>query len=263
MMYLTAENLSVGYRSKQVLRDVSLSVDPSEIAVIIGPNGSGKSTLLTALSGQISPAGGKVFLQGKSLASWRRRSLARNLAFLPQQPQAPGHIRVRDLVTFGRFAHRGPLSSPSARDHEAVDHALEQTGSTQLADRDFGALSGGERQRVWISLVLAQSPRFLLMDEPTSFLDPGFQYQILDLLKSLVTQQEMGLVMVLHDVNQASLYADRVIALQDGRIAADGSPKDVITPSLVGELFGLNVQVLSSMKTMRPFCVPACVFGAP
>lgn len=255
-MQLRAENLCLSYGRHRVIDNLTLTIDPHQITVVIGPNGCGKSTLLAALAGLQRPTSGQVLLDNKPVGQWPRKVLARQLAFLPQQPQAPLEITVRDLVAHGRFAHRRPFASLSPADHAAIDWALQATGTDAFANRTFGALSGGERQRVWIALALAQSPRMLLLDEPTSFLDIGYQYQVLDLLHGLSGDERPGLLMVLHDINQASFYADRIIALRDGQVLADGTPDEVVTQSNVAALFGVNMRIRRSDKARRLYCMP-------
>ena len=255
-MELRANNLCLSYGKHRVIDDLSVDIDPTQITVVIGPNGCGKSTLLSALAGLLHPVSGQVTLNGTPVSKWSRKALARELAFLPQQPQAPQEISVRDLVAHGRFAHRRPFASHSADDHAAIDWALQATNTEGFADRTFGALSGGERQRVWIALALAQSPRMLLLDEPTSFLDIGYQYQVLDLLRGLDGEQHPGLLMVLHDINQASFYADRIIAMKNGRIVADGPPEQVVTQNNVQTLFGVSMRIRRSEKAGRLYCLP-------
>ena len=255
-MELRAHKLSLSYGKHRVIDELSVDIDPHQTTVVIGPNGCGKSTLLSALAGLLHPVSGQVSLNGKPVNKWGRKALARQLAFLPQQPQAPQEISVRDLVAHGRFAHRRPFAPQSEDDHAAIDWALQVTSTRGFSERTFGALSGGERQRVWIALALAQSPRMLLLDEPTSFLDVGYQYQVLDLLRSLDGDQRPGLLMVLHDINQASFYADRIIALKAGRIIADGPPEEVITRSNVQTLFGVDMRIMRSEKAGRLYCLP-------
>lgn len=255
-MLLRADSVCLSYGKHRVIDNLSLEIDPQQITVVIGPNGCGKSTLLAALAGLQNPVSGSVTLDGKPISKWNRKALARQLAFLPQQPQAPLEINVRDLVAHGRFAHRRPFSTLSTDDHAAIDWALQATRTDGFAQRTFGALSGGERQRVWIALALAQAPRMLLLDEPTSFLDVGYQYQILDLLHGLDGDDRPGLLMVLHDINQASFYADRIIALKDGQILADGPPEEVVTRTTVESLFGVNMRIMRSEKARRLYCLP-------
>ena len=242
-MALKAQSVRLRYGAREVLKGVSLTFDAGEITAIIGPNGSGKSTFLSVLSGLNAPSTGKVELNDRALGDWSRRDLARQLALLPQSPSAPDEIRVRDLVSHGRFAHRSAFAPMSATDHAEVDDALSQTGTSGFVDRSFAALSGGERQRVWIALALAQTPRWLLLDEPTSFLDLGHQYQVLQLVARAARNRRMGVVMVLHDVEHAARFADRVVAIADGQVAADGPPREVIDAELITRLYNLPAEV--------------------
>lgn len=256
-MKLSARNLSLGYGRTHVVDRVDLTIDPAEITVIIGPNGSGKSTLLAGLAGQLSPQGGEVTLDDKPVQHWPRRALARRLALLPQQPLAPEDILVRQLVAHGRFAYRRAFAPLCAEDQRHIDRAMAQTSVADYADQPVDALSGGQRQRVWLAMALAQAPELLLLDEPTSYLDMGFQHQLLDLLRDLNRAEGLGMVMVLHDINQASFYADRIIALDRGRVVADGAPERIVAPELVGRLYHLPVTMQRSPATGRPYCLPA------
>lgn len=258
-MLLEATELHFAHGQNTILTGVSLRLDPRQITAILGPNGCGKSTLLSLLCGQRAPDRGSVTLNDKLLARWGHKPLARALAMLPQSPDAPADILVRDLVAHGRFAHRRPLAPLGTADHEAISEALDQAGVMHLADAAFHVLSGGERQRVWIALALAQTPRWLLLDEPTSYLDLGHQYQVLDVLRQLNRTRGLGLAMVLHDVNHAALFADRIIALKDGGVLADGAPRAVLDEVLISELYGLDARILSTES--GPICVPVLGSG--
>lgn len=257
MIELVATDVTLGFGSKTVVECASLDIRPNEITALIGPNGSGKSTLVSALAGHMPVRSGSIMLNGVEVSRWPRRKLARMLALLPQQPRAPEEILVRQMVAHGRFAHRHPLARLKPEDHRQIDRALEQTQTTDLADRIVTELSGGERQRVWVAMALAQKPQLLILDEPISFLDPGFQFQVLDLLRKLNRDEDLGILMVLHDINHASFYADRIVALRSGRIIADGTPGDVVTPEKVLDLYGISVRNFKSVHTGRPFCIPA------
>lgn len=242
-MSLSAKQISAGYGETNVLSDVSLECAPGQITAIIGPNGSGKSTLLSVLAGLTAPKSGQAELNGQPLANWKRRALAKELAILPQMPSAPTDMKVWDLVSHGRFAHRPLLAPIGADDRAIIAEALFQTGTDTLAKRPFGALSGGERQRVWIAMALTQKPRWLLLDEPTSHLDFGHQYQILHLIAQISRNAGIGTIAVLHDIQHAGRFADRIVALSDGLIVADGAPQAVITEDLIAHLYGLSADI--------------------
>lgn len=256
--HLAARDIYVGFDgTDSVLHGIDIELNCAEIAAIIGPNGSGKSTLLSSLAGLLSVTKGEVSLNGVNIQKYRRRELAKQIAYLPQQPQAPEELTVRRIVAHGRFAHRKRFMPLGKSDYEAIDKAMADTRTTQFADRPFHNLSGGEKQRVWLALALAQRPKLLLLDEPTSYLDMGFQFELLDLLKTQCERDGIGIVMVLHDVNQAAWYADRVIALNDGQILAQGAPDQVVTPNFIKSLFNIDVQMVPLATKKRSICVPA------
>ncbi|MQT14161.1 ABC transporter ATP-binding protein [Segnochrobactrum spirostomi] len=236
-MLLTCSALSVSYGRRKALSGLDLSIGSGEIRALIGPNGSGKSTALQALAGLIRPDEGHVALDGRAVGTLSRRDLAKRLAFLPQQPSAPDEMTVGQLVRQGRFAHVGLLRSYSSRDEEAIQWALESTGLTALADRSLRELSGGERQRAWISAAIAQEAGILLLDEPTSFLDIGYQIEVLDLVHRLSRERGVTIVMSIHDLNQAMSICDRICLLQEGKRVFDGVPDDLARSGLIEHVF--------------------------
>ncbi|SMR83536.1 iron complex transport system ATP-binding protein [Aliiroseovarius halocynthiae] len=250
---IEARNISVRYGDTAILHDISLTISAHEITTLIGANGCGKSTLLKALSGLHPVKTGEVLLSGHPLSDWSRKEIARQIAVLSQSPQAPEGLSVAQLVEHGQFSQKSLFSRGNLAD---VHWALEQTGMEDHADRPFDDLSGGEKQRVWISLALIQKPQMLLLDEPTSYLDLGHQIDLLNLLIRLQKDQGIGILMVLHDINQASFYADRLIALKDGHVYADAAPHDVISSELVKSLLNADVTVMQDQSGNHPYCVP-------
>ncbi|ARO30757.1 iron-siderophore ABC transporter ATP-binding protein [Rhizobium sp. NXC14] len=245
-MPLSCSDLSVVYNKRKALSGFSLSLEKGEIRALIGPNGSGKSTALHALAGLIQPAAGRASFDGVAVASMSRRMLAKRLAFLPQQPAAPDEMTVAQLVRQGRYPHVGLFRSYDSRDEEAIEWALENTGLSDLADRSLRELSGGERQRAWISAALAQEAEILLLDEPTSFLDIGYQVEVLDLLHRLSRKKGVTIVMAIHDINQAIAVSDRISLLEKGQLRFDGPPRELAECNLVQDIFrvrGRFVQV--------------------
>ena len=194
--------------------------------MIVGANGCGKSTLLRGMARLVTPVRGAVLLDGKSVHHTPSKEVARVLGLLPQAPVAPEGITVTDLVGRGRYPHQGWFRHWSAADDEAVAHALAATGTTELADRRIEDMSGGQRQRVWIAMALAQETDLLLLDEPTTYLDLAHQIDVLDLLTDLNAQRGTTIVVVMHDLNLACRYADHMIAMADGAVAAQGPPRD-------------------------------------
>jgi len=253
---LVAADLTLAYDSRIVVREVNLEIPDGEFTVIVGPNGSGKSTLLKALSRTMRPAAGRVLLDGKPISAYRSKEVARQLALLPQNPIAPDTITVRDLVARGRFPHTTMLRQWSSADEQAVRAAMEETETTELAERPVAELSGGQRQRVWLAVVLAQQTDIVLLDEPTTFLDIGYQYEVLELCSRL---QNSGrtFVAVLHDLNQAARFATNLIVMSDGQIVASGPPRAVLTESTVSRVFNLRCRVIEDPVTGSPLVVPS------
>lgn len=256
---LTAQALSAGYGERLVIPELSLQITMGAITALVGPNGSGKSTLLKALARLIAPRAGSVYLDGRAIASMPAREVARQLAILPQGPVSPEDLTVRELVEQGRYPHAGPLRMLRQQDSEAIARALIETNMTELRHRRMDSLSGGERQRAWIALALAQETPILLLDEPTTFLDVGHQLEILTLIRQLNRTQGKTIVLVLHDLNQAARFADRMIVLQAGRIVADGPPTAVLTPALLNEFFHVQAYIISHPADGLPVCLPYAV----
>ena len=245
MNMLEAEKLVFSASGRNIIEDLSLQVPAGDVLAIIGPNGAGKSTLLKMLTGQLTPSAGAVRLQGEAINSLAPSAMAKVLAYVPQGPQAPPDILVRELVSYGRHPHRAWYMGSRAEDEEAVERALERTGLVDLAKRPVGLLSGGERQRAWLALALAQQPQVLLLDEPTTFLDVCHQFELLDLLRRLNEEDNLTVVLVLHEINHALRYAKRVAVVKDGRLAALGYPWDVVTPELLRQVFRVQGEVVA------------------
>ena len=245
MNMLEAEKLVFSASGRNIIEDLSLQVPAGDVLAIIGPNGAGKSTLLKMLTGQLTPSAGSVRLQGEAVNSLAPSAMAKVLAYVPQGPQAPPDILVRELVSYGRHPHRAWYMGSRAEDEEAVERALERTGLLDLAKRPVGLLSGGERQRAWLALALAQQPQVLLLDEPTTFLDVCHQFELLDLLQRLNEEDNLTVVLVLHEINHALRYAKRVAVVKDGHLAALGSPWDVVTPELLRQVFRVQGEVVA------------------
>ncbi|NEE01932.1 ABC transporter ATP-binding protein [Phytoactinopolyspora halotolerans] len=253
---LAARDLRVRYGPRTVLDGLAADVGRGEMLALVGPNGSGKSTLLRALARLLDADAGTVLLDGADIARLPTVEVARRLAVLPQGPVPPGGVTVRELVEHGRFPHRSALARVTADDRRAVDEALELTGLSAYAERYVDRLSGGERQRAWIALTIAQETPVLLLDEPTTFLDMGHQLEVLDLVARLRRDRRLTVVLVLHDLNQAAHYCDRIIALSDGRVVADGAPADVVTEDFLAERFGVRATVTADPVTGSVVCLP-------
>lgn len=242
-----AQNLTGGYGSNVAVESVTITVPPGEWLSIVGPNGSGKSTLLKLLSRLLLPQEGKVFLDGKDIHSLPASVVAQKLALLPQQQSIPTQITVRQLVSLGRSPYqpwwRWELDS---EDKAKVQAALLQTQLEDKSDRHVEQLSGGERQRAFLALALAQDAKILLLDEPTTYLDIRYQLELLELLKHLNQKQGLTLITVLHDVNLAARYSNRIALLNNGRLWAIDSPQEVLSVDNLAQVFGLQAVILST-----------------
>jgi len=253
---LEARDVSVRFGATSAVSGVSLTLEPGSITAIIGPNGCGKSTLLRAMGRLASPDDGVVLLDGESIARQPTREVARTLGILPQSPQAPEGMTVADLVSRGRDPHRRWYDQWSSADETVVADCLARTGIADLADRQLDSLSGGQRQRAWIAMVLAQGTGILLLDEPTTFLDVVHQLDVLELVRELHSEQAITIVMVLHDLSMAARYADRLVAMRDGAVVADGTPHEVVTADTLRAVFELECEVVTDPRTGRPIVVP-------
>jgi len=254
-MKLTARDLTMSYNGHPVVDGVSFTIDAGEMVAIVGPNGSGKSTLLRGLSRLQKPVRGQVLLGENDIRDIGARDVARILAILPQSPDAGLDLTVRELAWRGRYPHQGILQRATRLDHEAVEWALSAANVDVLAERPLGSLSGGERQRAWIALALAQQPRVLLLDEPTSFLDIQHQIEVMHLLRRL-NREGMTVVAVLHDLQLAGRFADRVIAIRNGRVEFDGAPSVVFEPVALERVFNIPMSVLKDPATGLPIPLP-------
>lgn len=253
---LAARGLAAGYPGRRVIDGLDLDLAPGEVTMIIGANASGKSTLLGTLARLRAPLSGRVELDGEDVAGIPRRRFAQTVGLLPQHPTAPDGVSVAELVGRGRHPHRGLFQRWSRDDAAHVDEAMAWTAITDIADRPVGDLSGGQRQRVWIAMALAQDPRILLLDEPTTFLDLTHQIEVLDLLRALNRSRGTTVVAVLHDLNLAARYADQLVVMCDGVVVAHGAPTEVLTEQVVAEAFGLHALVMPDPLTGTPLVVP-------
>jgi ABC-type cobalamin/Fe3+-siderophores transport system ATPase subunit len=253
---LSGQGLQVGYDQRTVLHELDLDIPDGSFTVIVGPNACGKSTLLRALARLLKPSEGAVLLDGREIGSYSAKEVARVVGLLPQSSIAPDGITVVDLVSRGRFPHQKLLRQWSEVDERAVRDAMAATSVSDLATWPVDELSGGQRQRVWVAMALAQQTPLLLLDEPTTFLDIAHQVELLDLFARLNRDSGRTLVAVLHDLNQASRYADNLLAMKDGRVIAQGAPRDIVTAELVFEVFGLRSRIIPDPESGTPLVIP-------
>ncbi|MBQ1092492.1 ABC transporter ATP-binding protein [Streptomyces sp. B93] len=253
---IRVEGVHFGYPGRPVLNGVDLRVEPGELTALVGLNGCGKSTLLRLAAGLLRPGGGRVLLDGRDLSGLSRRAAARQVALLHQSAPAVPGMTVRQLVRQGRYAARGPLGMLREGDDGVVRRALADVGVAHWADRPVDALSGGERQRVRLAMALAQDTRVLLLDEPTTYLDLHHQLDVLRTVVRLREERGLTVVMVLHDLAHAARFAERIVALRDGRVAADGAPGEVVTPGFLAEVLRVAGRVGRDPEGGWPVCYP-------
>ncbi|WP_194835547.1 ABC transporter ATP-binding protein [Nocardia sp. XZ_19_369] len=253
---LAAQAVDLRYGDRVVIDGLDLVLPGDSVTAIVGPNACGKSTLLRGLTRLLRPSGGTVTLDGADIHRMSARALALRMGLLPQQPITPESITVEALVRLGRYPHQKLLRPWSATDQTAVEDALRRTGTVDLREQPVDQLSGGQRQRAWIALALAQDTDLLLLDEPTTFLDLRHQLDVLDLVADLHAEAGRTVVMVLHDLGQAARYADHLVVLHEGRLAAAGPPAEVLDAELVRTVFGVDALVIPDPETGTPLVVP-------
>lgn len=255
-MEFIGKNLSVGYENKEIISDLNIEIPQGKFSVIIGPNGCGKSTLLKSLARLLKPQKGNILLDGKSIYEIPTLCLAKQIGLLPQSPLVPSGITVADLVARGRFPYQNFLGQLSKADYKAIADAMDAMGIRDLAECPIDSLSGGQRQRVWIALVLAQDTDILLLDEPTTYLDIAYQVEILDCIERLNRVKKTTVVAILHDINLSIRYADHIFAMKGGKLITEGSPRDIITPDLMREIYGLDCSIITDPETLDPYVIP-------
>lgn len=251
---LRASDLRFAYGAQNAIDGVSLSVSAGEVVGLLGPNGSGKSTLIKLLLGSLPPAAGQVWWEGRPLSGWSRRQLARIVAYLPQAPVADPEQRVLDVLRLGRTPYLGTFGVETRRDLEVVQRVAASLDLTNLLHRPMDELSGGQRQRVFIGRCLAQEPRALLLDEPNTYLDLRHQVELCQWLVRLARQEQIAVVMALHDLSLAANFADRLLLLQSGKPIATGTPDEVLRPEVLTRVYGIPLDRLDHAG--RPLIVP-------
>ena len=253
---LTTRKLTLAYDGNPIIQDLDLAILSGKITVLVGPNGCGKSTLLKGLGRLLKPQQGIVYLDSTSIFKLPTKKVAQQLGLLPQGPTAPEGLTVRELVAQGRYPYQTWLQQWSEDDEKEVETALAITELQDFANRPVDSLSGGQRQRAWIAMTLAQKTQILLLDEPTTFLDLAHQIEVLDLLYDLNQREGRTIVMVLHELNQACRYGDHLIAMKAGQVCAQGKPHQVMTETLVKDVFGLDCRNVSDPVAGTPLCNP-------
>lgn len=249
------KDLSFSYGNNKVIDGLNLKIKEGKITTLIGANGCGKSTLFNLMTKNIKPDNGKIFLGGQNIEQMKLKDFARKTAIVHQYNTAPPDITVKKLVEFGRTPyHTLGLSLNPEEDREKVRFALEITNTKKFEDKPVSQLSGGQKQRVWIAMALAQDTKILFLDEPTTYLDIRYQLQILRLVKRLNSEFNITVIMVLHDINQSLYYSDEIVAMQDGKILSQGIPKEIITPKLIEDVYGVTLE--TGEIDGKPFVIP-------
>ncbi len=256
MKRLYTEQLNIGYSERLIVNNLNLSIPEGKITALVGANGSGKSTILKAMARMMKPQGGTVFLDGKSIHSQPTKEVAKQLAILPQNPVAPDGLTVSELVGYGRFPHQKGFGNFSAEDKKMIEWAIDVTGMIDFHDRPVDQLSGGQRQRAWIAMALAQGTNMLFLDEPTTYLDMAHQLEVLKLLQKLNAEQNRTIVMVVHDLNHATRFAQHMVAIRSGTIISEGSPEEVMTQDVLRQVFGIEADIIPDPRTGVPLCLP-------
>ena len=253
---IQATALKIAYDSKVVVDAFGFEVMEGEIVSLIGPNGSGKSTVLKAVSRLISQTEGVVCLDGRDIHKLSTKEVAKKLSILSQQHSSPPDFTVEELVAYGRMPHRKWYETRTSEDDDIISWAIKQTKLENLAQRLVNTLSGGERQRAWIAMALAQRPKVLLLDEPTTYLDICHQMEVMELAAKLNKELGITIIMVLHDLNQAARYSDRMVVIKDGRLVADGVPEKVLTKELLRDVYNVEAEVKVDKRIGKPTFFP-------
>ncbi|MDB8541208.1 ABC transporter ATP-binding protein [Turicibacter sanguinis] len=252
---IEVKDLDVAYEQKYIIKNMNLEIPKGKITMIIGSNGCGKSTLLKTIARIITPKKGEIKLDGVSLKAQAPKEIAKKMAVLPQSPIVPSGLLVKELVSYGRFPYQSAMGGLKEKDIEMVNWAMKVTGIAEFSERSVDSLSGGQRQRAWIAMALAQETEILVLDEPTTYLDMAHQLEILMLLQKLNKEENRTIVMVLHELNNATKFADYLIGVKEGEVVFRGKPLDVITNENLYTLYGIDVKLQLDETGQYPICV--------
>lgn len=255
-MYFGFDNITITYGGQPLIRQLHLEVYPHEIAALIGPNGCGKSSLIRTVTRTPPGRSGRVIFRDRPLASYTMNERARAIAVLSQLRDTPPEMDVKTLVACGRYPYRRFGQRRTKEDERILENAMRLTGVDILEERLLSTLSGGELQRAWLSMVMAQQPEILILDEPTTYLDVGSQLEILELIRKINAESGTTILMVLHDLNQAARYADRIHAMLNGGIYASGTPGDVLTSDTLRTVFGIEAEIMWDEAQGCPCILP-------
>ncbi|WP_084220082.1 ABC transporter ATP-binding protein [Jeotgalibacillus soli] len=254
MWKLQTDNMSICYGAKDVVTKINLTIPAEKITAIVGPNGSGKSTILRAISRMIPAREGNVFINGENLLTIPDVEFAKNLSILSQSPDYVSGLTTRELISYGRLPRKKGFGKLEHMDVQAVEWALDVTNMKSLADVAFEELSDGQRQKAWIAVTIAQDASILILDEPMTYLDLQQQLEVMKLMERLNKEFDKTIVMALHDLNQAARFADKIIAIKEGSILAEGSPADVLRAETLCRLYGIEATVDMDPKIGKLVC---------
>lgn len=255
MKSIMTKKLSIAYEDKLIVENLDMEIPRGKITTIIGPNGCGKSTVLKAIGRILKPKSGVIHLDGKDIHRLTTKEVAQKMAILPQTPQAPAGLTVGELVSYGRFPHQRGFGTLKEEDKEIIRWALNVTKLEAIENEKVDNLSGGQRQRAWIAMALAQQTDLILLDEPTTYLDLSYQLEVLELLDFLNKEEKCTIVMVLHDLNLATRFADYMIAIRSGKIISRGTPEELMTWEVLKDTFNIDAEINKDSRTGKPTCV--------
>lgn len=247
-------DITAAYENTVVIPKLNLNIPGGKITIVVGANGCGKSTMIKTAAGILRPKRGEILINGAKLREMAPKETAKQMAVLPQSPHVPERLLVKELVAYGRFPYQKPMGGLSEHDHQVIRWAMDATGICEFQDRPAESLSGGQRQRAFIAMALAQETGILVLDEPTTYLDMSHQLEILTLLKELNRKNDTTIVMVIHEINHASRFADHIIGMKDGRAVFEGAPADVITEEHLKTLYGIRAKLRMSEDGTYPVC---------
>ncbi|BBH53034.1 ABC transporter ATP-binding protein [Fluviispira sanaruensis] len=254
MACISVQGLTAAYEKVKILQQIDLEFFQNKVTSIVGPNGSGKSTLLKTIAGSLKPESGTIHINNRLMQDFKKKELAKILAFLPQSPETPKDITVEQLVAYGRYSHQAIFKNTKYEDKKIIDWALSATNLMQMAQASISDLSGGQRQRAWIAMALAQNSDCLFLDEVTTYLDIRHQIEILNLLKKLNKKSAKTIIMVLHDINHALHYSDYIVVVKNGKIYAHESIESILENKVLESAFKVKFKVLYD-ENKKPFIV--------